>query len=67
MSIEMNAVMIDDLVQYLGRTYPEMISSGMQIPGGPPKGIFDSAFVPTLCRPARIAYNAAAIAGSLTA
>lgn len=27
----MNAAMIDDLVKSLGRTYPEMISSGMYL------------------------------------
>ncbi len=43
MSNEMNAVMIDDLVKYLGRTYPEMIASGVQLPGGPPKGIFNDS------------------------
>ncbi|MGY3255650.1 hypothetical protein ACVWWS_003072 [Pseudomonas chlororaphis] len=39
----MNAVMIDDLVKSLGRTYPEMIASGMYLPGGPPKGIFEDS------------------------
>lgn len=39
----MNAAMIDDLVKSLGRTYPEMISSGMYLPGGPPKGIFEDS------------------------
>lgn len=37
----MNAAMIDDLVKSLGRTYSEMMSSGMYLPGGPPKGMFD--------------------------
>ena len=39
----MNAAMIDDLVKSLGRTYPELIASGMYLPGGPPKGIFDDS------------------------
>ncbi len=39
----MNAVMIDDLVKSLGRTYPEMIASGMYLPDGPPKGIFEDS------------------------
>ncbi|EZI30104.1 DUF6392 family protein [Pseudomonas extremaustralis] len=37
----MNAAMIDDLVKSLGRTYPELIASGMYLPGGPPKGMFE--------------------------
>ncbi|AVO59285.1 DUF6392 family protein [Pseudomonas chlororaphis] len=39
----MNAATIDDLVKSLGRTYPEMIASGMYLPGGPPKGIFEDS------------------------
>nr|WP_039968457.1 DUF6392 family protein [Pseudomonas chlororaphis] len=39
----MNTAMIDDLVKSLGRTYPEMIASGMYLPGGRPKGIFDDS------------------------
>ncbi|WP_259679329.1 DUF6392 family protein [Pseudomonas chlororaphis] len=35
--------MIDDLVKSLGRTYPEMIASGMYLPDGPPKGIFEDS------------------------
>lgn len=35
--------MLDDLIKALGRTYPEMIASGMYLPGGPPKGIFDDS------------------------
>ncbi|NBF03042.1 pyocin immunity protein [Pseudomonas sp. Fl5BN2] len=35
--------MIDELVKSLGRTYPEMIASGMYLPGGPPKGIFEDS------------------------
>ncbi|WP_045882961.1 DUF6392 family protein [Pseudomonas chlororaphis] len=37
----MNAAMIDDLVKSLGRTYPEMIASGMYLPGEPPRGMFE--------------------------
>ena len=37
----MSAAMIDDLVKSLGRTYSELIASGMYLPGGPPKGMFD--------------------------
>ena len=36
----MSAAMIDDLVKSLGRTYSELIASGMYLPGGPPKGMF---------------------------
>ncbi|BBN55246.1 hypothetical protein TRE132_33710 [Pseudomonas chlororaphis subsp. aurantiaca] len=43
MNEEMNAVMIDKLVKNLGRTYPEMIASGMYLPGGPPTGIFEDS------------------------
>lgn len=39
----MSAEIIDELVKSLGRTYPEMISSGMYLPGGPPKGIFEDS------------------------
>ncbi|RMP61730.1 hypothetical protein ALQ18_03434 [Pseudomonas marginalis pv. marginalis] len=39
----MNAAMINDLVKALGLTYPELIASGMYLPGGPPKGIFDDS------------------------
>lgn len=39
----MNAALIDDLVKSLGRTYPEMIASGMYLPGGSPKGIFEDS------------------------
>jgi len=39
----MNAAMIDDLVKSLGRTYPELIASGMYLPGGPPRGIFEDS------------------------
>ncbi|MEB0028796.1 DUF6392 family protein [Pseudomonas sp. MH9.2] len=39
----MNAAMIDDLVKSLGRAYPELIASGMYLPGGPPKGIFEDS------------------------
>ncbi|WP_097303611.1 DUF6392 family protein [Pseudomonas chlororaphis] len=39
----MNAALIDDLVKSLGRTYPEMITSGMYLPGGPPEGIFEDS------------------------
>ncbi|MGE7955696.1 DUF6392 family protein [Pseudomonas sp. NPDC089530] len=35
--------MIDDLVKSLGRTYPEMIASGMYLPGEAPKGIFEDS------------------------
>ncbi|WJV26198.1 MULTISPECIES: DUF6392 family protein [Pseudomonas] len=35
--------MIDDLVKSLGRTYPELIASGVYLPGGPPTGIFDDS------------------------
>ncbi|WP_080693519.1 DUF6392 family protein [Pseudomonas chlororaphis] len=35
--------MIDDLVKNLGRTYPELIASGMPLPEGPPKGIFEDS------------------------
>ncbi|WP_124339368.1 DUF6392 family protein [Pseudomonas chlororaphis] len=35
--------MIDKLVKNLGRTYPEMIASGMYLPGGPPTGIFEDS------------------------
>ncbi|MCO7579734.1 MULTISPECIES: DUF6392 family protein [Pseudomonas] len=35
--------MIDELVKSLGRTYPEMISSGMYLPGGPPEGMFGNS------------------------
>ncbi|WP_162095402.1 DUF6392 family protein [Pseudomonas chlororaphis] len=37
----MNAAMIDDLIKNIGRTYSELISSGMYLPGGPPKGMFE--------------------------
>ncbi|AZD08627.1 hypothetical protein C4K26_3224 [Pseudomonas chlororaphis] len=37
----MSATMIDDLVKSLGLTYPEMIVSGMYLPGEPPKGMFE--------------------------
>ena len=37
----MNAAMIDDLVKSLGCTYSELTASGMYLPGGPPKGMFD--------------------------
>ncbi|NNA09329.1 pyocin immunity protein [Pseudomonas lundensis] len=39
----MNAAMIDDLVKSLGRTYPEMVASGLYLPGGPPIGMFDDS------------------------
>ena len=39
----MNAVMIEGLVKSLGRTYPEMVASGLYLPGGPPKGMFDDS------------------------
>lgn len=39
----MNAALIDDLVKSLGRTYPELITSGMYLPGDPPKGIFEDS------------------------
>ncbi|AZD29909.1 DUF6392 family protein [Pseudomonas chlororaphis] len=35
--------MINDLIKSLGRTYPELIASGMYLPGGPPKGIFEDS------------------------
>ena len=41
--VDMNAAMIDDLVKSLGRTYPEMVASGLYLPGGPPKGMFDDS------------------------
>ncbi|OLF53837.1 pyocin immunity protein [Pseudomonas chlororaphis] len=37
----MNAAMIDDLVKCLGRSYSEMIATGMYLPGEPPKGMFE--------------------------
>ena len=37
----MNAAMIDDLDKSLGCTYSELTASGMYLPGGPPKGMFD--------------------------
>ena len=39
----MNAVMIEGLVKSLGRTYPEMVASGLYLPDGPPKGMFDDS------------------------
>ncbi|WP_411731428.1 hypothetical protein [Pseudomonas chlororaphis] len=39
----MNAAMIDDLVKNLGSTYPELMTSGLPLPGGPPKGIFEDS------------------------
>ncbi|RON93353.1 hypothetical protein BK635_00650 [Pseudomonas chlororaphis] len=33
--------MIDDLIKNMGRTYSELIASGMYLPGGPPKGMFE--------------------------
>ena len=41
--VDMNAAMIDDLVKSLGRTYPEMVASGLYLPGGPPIGMFDDS------------------------
>ncbi|MBT2375779.1 DUF6392 family protein [Pseudomonas fluorescens] len=37
----MNAAMIDDLVKALGLTYRELIASGMYLPDGPPKVMFE--------------------------
>ncbi|ROL89305.1 DUF6392 family protein [Pseudomonas chlororaphis] len=37
----MNAAMIDDLIKNMGKTYSELIASGMYLPGGPPKGMFE--------------------------
>lgn len=39
----MNAATIDDLVKGLGLTYPELVASGMHLPGGPPTGIFEDS------------------------
>ncbi|MEW7855115.1 DUF6392 family protein [Pseudomonas chlororaphis] len=39
----MTTVIINDLVKSLGRTYPEMTASGMYLPGGPQKGIFEDS------------------------
>lgn len=39
----MNAAMIDDLVKCLGMSYSEMVASGLYLPGGPPKGMFDDS------------------------
>lgn len=38
-----STAMLDDLIKALGRTYPEMIASGMYLPGGAPKGIFEDS------------------------
>ncbi|MGY2291840.1 DUF6392 family protein [Pseudomonas sp. SDO528_S397] len=37
----MNAAMIDDLIKSLGRTYAELVASGMYLPNGPPKNMFE--------------------------
>lgn len=39
----MNAATIDDLIKALGSTYPELITSGLHLPGAPPKGIFEDS------------------------
>lgn len=39
----MNAVLIDDLVKSLGRTYHELAASGLPLSGGPPEGLFEDS------------------------
>ncbi|OLF53838.1 DUF6392 family protein [Pseudomonas chlororaphis] len=39
----MNAAVLDEFIKNLGCTYPELIASGMYLPGGPPTGIFEDS------------------------